>query len=366
MYIPEILHSAVRTFASFAVMIGLSGCWMGPNGLLDSEPSVAIESLFENGRHAFVSESDDRQIAIIEVLPDGARYAYGVGDEAWRPISDVKAISVTVEGSTEILHVVVGSMGGRSEYIPFFVTDGYLVFVVAEKHVEDADELLADIHAAVTDPQDVSWVRYRAIPPEDAEVLISRLEDAAQERAEQRQAERERQAAENAERGRRERERQEREREERERLQAAEFRSDGYAVPRLFEAIYSGDTRGWRSADHALYLHSFALIFYNAGDDRSCNAVISPPAVAALSISATGNTLGMLFGPLVEAHRQGSAGRDQAFGDGARAGAQGTMSLVQAESLGQRDARLFYSRHTCVSPTAVRFFANFNRYVIQQ
>lgn len=54
-----------------------------------------------------------------------------------------------------------------------------------------------------------------------------------------------------------------------------------------------------------------------------------------------------MFGPVLAAQRRGSAGRDDAFMDGLKAGAGGVFSAAKAEFSAQKDAQLFFSRHGC-------------------
>src|SRR3546814_17974396 len=44
-------------------------------------------------------------------------------------------------------------------------------------------------------------------------------------------------------------------------------------------------------------------------DDRSCNSVITAPALSALTVMASVETLKKMLDPLVDAHESGSSGR---------------------------------------------------------
>src|SRR3546814_11378599 len=44
-------------------------------------------------------------------------------------------------------------------------------------------------------------------------------------------------------------------------------------------------------------------------DDRSCNSVITAPALSALTVMASVETLKKMLDPLVDAHERGSSGR---------------------------------------------------------
>lgn len=366
-----LIRKAWRIFSSAMLSVvglfGLSACYVGESGLLDDALPVDIYALIENDRQVFVSRQDDHiaGVLIFDVSPDGTRRMKLGPDEDWIPAPEAKFFPHPSRAYfIAILEDIQG--GDRPDtYIPFqLVQDGFVVFIDTESsRVQGRADLLARSRSAVTDGRRITYQMISSDEEQDAirqaREFAERREREREERAAQRQRERE-----ERERQRQEGERQERERQERERQELADFRTDGYAMPNLFEAILRGDMGAYNAADHALYLKTFAEMFYSAENNRACNAVVTTPAMGALAVMGSVDALGLMFGPLMEAHRRGSSGRDQAFGDGVRAGTEGTISLVQAEALGRRDARLFYSRHGCVSPTAIRFFANFNRFAL--
>src|SRR3546814_8704472 len=50
-------------------------------------------------------------------------------------------------------------------------------------------------------------------------------------------------------------------------------------------------------------------IMVSSEDDRSCNSVITAPALSALTVMASVETLKKMLDPLVDAHERGSSGR---------------------------------------------------------
>ncbi|MEM1386107.1 MAG: hypothetical protein AAF748_14280 [Pseudomonadota bacterium] len=142
-----------------------------------------------------------------------------------------------------------------------------------------------------------------------------------------------------------------------------DFDAARFADPGLFAAIFTGDTDGYSRLDHGLYLWAFAEMFVNADDSAAaCRALVGTRARNVLSAMSVGDMVGTFVGALEELHGQPSPSRDGALVDGAQSGIQTTMSLVQAEMFGKRDARRFFADYGCTSPEARRFFYNFNAF----
>ncbi|WP_340107537.1 hypothetical protein [Pikeienuella sp. HZG-20] len=140
------------------------------------------------------------------------------------------------------------------------------------------------------------------------------------------------------------------------------FPKTGYRKGNLLSAIYEGRTRGVDPAPYGFYLSTFATMFINA-EDRACQVLVGPRARGALVALGSVDALQKILGPLFDAHKRGSDGRDDAFGDGMAAGLQGTLQGAEAEASAKADAQTFYNRHRCASPVAILFFQKFNAFV---
>ena len=320
---------AAQIALSAALALGLSGCWLGEVDLLEGEPNYSLESFYGTGQKVFQSGDS---LLIFEISSTDTRFRMSTG-EGWQPISHIRKIEEDPPGH----YVAVLPVGANTQayYMPFvYRKDGFTI-PRGTGTAETKQDLIAKARAAYREQKIVTW---RLLSPEEAVIALHRAggkKDGSKGKPES-----------TAE------------------PEVSSFRSDGYLYPDLFEAIYQGDTGDFSAESVAFYLQNFALMFRNAGDDRSCNAVITAPAISALTMKASADTLGMMFGPLFDAHKAGSSGRDEAFGDGFNAGEKGVGSLLQAQARGESDAKLFYSRHRCVTPTAARFFANFNRFAV--
>lgn len=317
---------------SAALALSLSGCWIGAGNILDSEQTVSIAGFYGTGQKVF--QAGDT-ILVLEISPTDARFRISADGE-WARISHIRKI----EGEPPGHYVAVvpeDASSAQASYIPFVYRKSGITVPNDMGAIKSKEELIARTRAAYQAQKVTTW---ELLSAEAGKVALSRSK-AAKDASKSNPA-------------------------PKTEAEVSSFRGDGYLYPRLFEAIYRGDTRGLNPAPVAYYLQTFSLMFRHAEDDRSCNAMITAPAVSALTVLASADSLNKLFGPLFEAHQRGSRGRDQAFADGAGAGSQAVGSLLEAEMRGESDAQLFYSRHRCTSPTAVRFFVNFNRFAVQK
>ncbi|MCK8515085.1 hypothetical protein M0534_01895 [Methylonatrum kenyense] len=365
MSILSVLKKSARASLLVTMPFAFSGCWLGDSSLLDAEPSVEINEIFQNGRHVFINRNDEIILLIIEVSSDSTRVAYAnQSGKEWSTIEDVKKI----ESNDQLFHIAIVDRGlsELKEYWPFVATSNSFYFHFgAGRPVSGKSEMAELINASISGGEVKNWAGFESVPEGNVDAVMSEIRAFWEQGAQEKQAEEKKQAAETQASEEGDSTKQERNDQTRQRDTPAAFRSDGYARSQLIEAIYSGNTQRFIPADHGLYLLSFATMFYHAEGDHACNIAVSAPALTTLTTLGTTDALSILMGPMLEAHRRGSRGRDQAFVDGARAGEQGMVAGMEAEGSGQNDARLFYSRHGCATPVAKRFFINFNQFVLR-
>jgi hypothetical protein len=136
------------------------------------------------------------------------------------------------------------------------------------------------------------------------------------------------------------------------------FPTEGYSNPAFFRAIFDGRTEGMHVSQVGFYLTAFLSIFANAEDAPECRTVVSQATLMRIAGAGSVDLFGQILGGLVDAHRNRGGSRDDLFGQGFGAGSKTFGGMMLSEVSAKADAQLFYSRHGCRSPVAVRFFGN--------
>jgi hypothetical protein len=138
------------------------------------------------------------------------------------------------------------------------------------------------------------------------------------------------------------------------------FDPAGYSTPPVVEALFAGRTAGLDQRYTTLYLQQF-LSDISVVED--CRAQINQRTLGTLGAMSSMETLGTLFGGLVDAHRNRTGNLDDAARQGAAAGFGAVGSLLGPTMSARADVRLFVQRHGCITPVSARFFRNVNRYI---
>jgi TPR repeat protein len=140
------------------------------------------------------------------------------------------------------------------------------------------------------------------------------------------------------------------------------FSSADFSNPEFFQAIYDGDYKSLQADPTSLATYVSTFVDSFAGTP-GCGQVLSNQAMAAIRGHVSAKVMGMFLGGAAGARHDHAAGDFAgAAGAGARAGDQLSRQIGAMIDKGKSDAQLFYSRYSCDTPVANRFFNNLDTF----